>query len=32
MQINTFTNIKDPNFILDLKNYKNGYELYKKNT
>ena len=30
MQINTSTNIKDPNFILYLKNFKIEYESYKK--
>ena len=30
MQINTPTNIKEPNFILYLKNFKIGYESYKK--
>ena len=30
MQINTSTNIKDPNFILYLKNFKIDYESYKK--
>ena len=30
MQINTSPNIKDPNFILCLKNFKIEYELYKK--
>ena len=30
MQINTSTNIKDPNLILYLKNFKIDYESYKK--
>lgn len=30
IQINTSINIKDPNFILYLKNYKTRYESYKK--
>ena len=30
MKINTSTNTKDPNFILYLKNFKIGYESYKK--
>ena len=30
MQINTPTNIKEPNFILYPKNFKIGYESYKK--
>ena len=30
MQINTLTNIKEYNFILYLKNFKIGYESYKK--
>ena len=30
MKINTSTNTKDPNFILDLKNYKSECESYKK--